>query len=116
MAEKNISEAELINQETGGKFKALPEMTLTTRLILGECRLEIAEILKLGQGSVLELDSIADQPLELWVNDQFIAKVLPVISHDKVELRSRKLLPKNNECGRSRFNRMSDFLWVKRDL
>jgi hypothetical protein len=47
MAEKNISGAELINQETGGKFEALPEMTLTTRLILGECRLEIAEILKL---------------------------------------------------------------------
>ena len=84
MAGKNISEAELINQETGGKFKALPEMTLTTRLILGECHMEIAEILKLGQGSVLELDSIADQPLELWVNDQFIAKVLPVVSNDKV--------------------------------
>ncbi|MBI11990.1 MAG: hypothetical protein CL934_03205 [Deltaproteobacteria bacterium] len=94
MAEKNISEAELINQETGGKFKALPEMTLTTRLILGECHMEIAEILKLGQGSVLELDSIADQPLELWVNDQFIAKVLPVISHDKVGAQIQEIASK----------------------
>ncbi|HJL86116.1 MAG: FliM/FliN family flagellar motor switch protein [SAR324 cluster bacterium] len=94
MAGKNISEAELINQETGGKFKALPEMTLTTRLILGECHMEIAEILKLGQGSVLELDSIADQPLELWVNDQFIAKVLPVISHDKVGAQIQEIASK----------------------
>ena len=94
MAEKNISEAELINQEMGGKFKALPEMTLTTRLILGECHMEIAEILKLGQGSVLELDSIADQPLELWVNDQFIAKVLPVISHDKVGAQIQEIASK----------------------
>ena len=94
MAEKNISETELINQETGGKFKALPEMTLTTRLILGECHMEIAEILKLGQGSVLELDSIADQPLELWVNDQFIAKVLPVISHDKVGAQIQEIASK----------------------
>jgi len=94
MAEKNISQAELINQETGGKFKALPEMTLTTRLILGECHMEIAEILKLGQGSVLELDSIADQPLELWVNDQFIAKVLPVISHDKVGAQIQEIASK----------------------
>ena len=84
MVEKNLSDTKLINKEMGGKFEALPEMTLTTRLILGECRLEIAEILKLGQGAVLELDSIADQPLELWVNDQFIAKVLPVVSNDKV--------------------------------
>ena len=94
MAEKNISEAELINQETGVKFEALPEMTLTTRLILGECHMEIAEILKLGQGSVLELDSIADQPLELWVNDQFIAKVLPVISHDKVGAQIQEIASK----------------------
>jgi len=94
MAGKNISEAELINQETGGKFKALPEMTLTTRLILGECHMEIAEILKLGQGSVLELDSIADQPLELWVNDQFIAKVLPVISHDKIGAQIQEIASK----------------------
>ena len=94
MAGKNISEAELINQEMGGKFKALPEMTLTTRLILGECHMEIAEILKLGQGSVLELDSIADQPLELWVNDQFIAKVLPVISHDKVGAQIQEIASK----------------------
>ena len=96
MAEKNISEAELINQETGGKFKALPEMTLTTRLILGECHMEIAEILKLGQGSVLELDSIADQPLELWVNDQLIAKVLPVISHDKVGAQIQEIASKEH--------------------
>ena len=94
MAGKNISEAELINQETSGKFEALPEMTLTTRLILGECHMEIAEILKLGQGSVLELDSIADQPLELWVNDQFIAKVLPVISHDKVGAQIQEIASK----------------------
>ena len=94
MAEKRISEDELINQKSGGKFEALPEMTLTTRLILGECRMEIAEILKLGQGSVLELDSIADQPLELWVNDQFIAKVLPVISHDKVGAQIQEIASK----------------------
>ena len=94
MAGKNISDTELINHETGGNFEALPEMTLTTRLILGECHLEIAEILKLGQGSVLELDSIADQPLELWVNDQFIAKVLPVISHDKVGAQIQEIASK----------------------
>jgi flagellar motor switch protein FliN/FliY len=56
--------------------------------------MEIAEILKLGQGSVLELDSIADQPLELWVNDQFIAKVLPVISHDKVGAQIQEIASK----------------------
>ena len=56
--EKNLSEKDLISRESEAQFESLPEMTLTTRLILGECQMEIAEILKLGQGSVLELDSM----------------------------------------------------------
>ena len=56
--------------------------------------MEIAEILKLGQGSVLELDSMTGQPLELWVNDQFIAKVLPVISNDKVGAKIQEIASK----------------------
>ena len=62
----------------------MPDMTMTTRLILGECQLEIAEILKLGQGSVLELNTLAEGHLQLWVNDQLIAMVRPVLSQKKV--------------------------------
>ena len=90
--EKNLSETDLISRESGAQFESLPEMTLTTRLILGE--MEIAEILKLGQGSVLELDSMTGQPLELWVNDQFIAKVHPVISNDKVGAKIQEIASK----------------------
>ena len=43
--EKNLSETDLISRESGAQFESLPEMTLTTRLILGECQMEIAEIL-----------------------------------------------------------------------
>ena len=46
--EKNLSETDLISRESGAQFESLPEMTLTTRLILGECQMEISEILKLG--------------------------------------------------------------------
>ncbi|MFL2749397.1 MAG: hypothetical protein ACJ0DI_07970 [bacterium] len=40
--EKNLSETDLISRESGTQFESLPEMTLTTRLILGECQMEIA--------------------------------------------------------------------------
>ena len=92
--EKNLSETDLISRESGAQFESLPEMKLTTRLILGECQMEISEILKLGQGSVLELDSMTGQPLELWVNDQFIAKVHPVISNDKVGAQIQEIASK----------------------
>ena len=84
MSEKLRPKGELQGGAPEGCFEQLPDMTLTTRLILGECQLEIAEILKLGQGSVLELNTLAEGPLQLWVNDQLIAKVRPVLSEDKV--------------------------------
>ena len=84
MSEMQKPESEIIRNETEEGFEQLPNMNLTTRLILGKCRMEIAEILKLGQGSVLELDTLADEPLELWVNEQKIAQVRPVLSQSKV--------------------------------
>ena len=77
-------ESEVVRNEPEEGFEQLPNMNLTSRLILGECRMEIAEILKLGQGSVVELEAMSDQPLELWVNDQRIARVRPVLSQNKV--------------------------------
>ena len=35
------------------QFHKLMEMPVTARLVLGECRMDIEEILKLGQGSML---------------------------------------------------------------
>lgn len=84
MSEMQKPESEVVRNEPEEGFEELPNMNLTTRLILGECRMEIAEILKLGQGSVLELDALADESLELWVNDQMIARVRPVLSQNKV--------------------------------
>ena len=84
MSEMQKPESEVVRNEPEEGFEQLPNMNLTTRLILGKCRMEISEILKLGQGSVLELDALADEPLELWVNDQKIARVRPVLSQNKV--------------------------------
>jgi flagellar motor switch protein FliN/FliY len=55
------------------------EMPVTARLVLGECKLEIEEILKLGQGSMLELDTPVKKNLKLYINDEEIAKAKSVI-------------------------------------
>ena len=84
MSEIQKPENEIVRNESEPGFEQIPDMNLSTRLILGECRMEIGEILKLGQGSVLELYASADEPLELWVNDQMIARVRPVLSQNKI--------------------------------
>ncbi len=62
----------------------LMDMPMTARLVLGECEMEIEEILKLGQGSMLELKTKSDENLQLWINDQLIAKAKSVVVNDKI--------------------------------
>jgi len=41
---------------------------------LGRTRMPVKDILKLGVGAVIELDKLADDPIDLRVNDKLIAK------------------------------------------
>ena len=66
-------------KETRPQIQKLMEMPVTARLVLGECKLEIEEILKLGQGSMLELDTPVKKNLKLYINDEEIAKAKSVI-------------------------------------
>ena len=65
----------------------LLDLPLETRLILGECMMNISEVLRLGQGSVIELDSKPKEPLEVWVNDRQIARAQTVVVEEKVGAR-----------------------------
>jgi flagellar motor switch protein FliN/FliY len=59
---------------------------------LGACRLSVAEILKLGTGSIVELDRAADAPVELLVNDCPIARGEIVAVQENFGLRITELL------------------------
>ena len=71
-------------KETGPQFHKLMEMPVTARLVLGECNLEIEEILRLGQGSMLVLDTNVKDNLKLYINDEEIAKAKTVIIGDNL--------------------------------
>ena len=71
-------------KETGPQIQKLMEMPVTARLVLGECNLEIEEILRLGQGSMLVLDTNVKENLKLYINDEEIAKAKSVIVGDKL--------------------------------
>ena len=66
------------------QFQKLIEMPVTARLVLGECRMDIEEILKLGQGSMLELNTMVNEDFKLYINDAEIAKAKSVTVGEKL--------------------------------
>jgi flagellar motor switch protein FliN/FliY len=66
-------------------------LQLTVRL--GSCRISVAEVLKLGTGSIVELDRSVNQPVDLLVNDRPIARGEIVAVGESFGLRLTELLP-----------------------
>lgn len=54
---------------------------------VGRAKLSIGELLKLGQGSVVELNKIAGEPLEIFVNGKLMARGEVVVVNEKFAIK-----------------------------
>src|SRR3989454_4816616 len=61
-------------EEPGGNLALLMDVQLPVSIRLGETEMVLEEIVKLGVGSVIELNSGLDQPVELVVNNRILAR------------------------------------------
>jgi flagellar motor switch protein FliN/FliY len=59
---------------------------------LGSCTISIADVLKLGAGSIVELDRSVSEPVELLVNARPLARGEIVAVNDSFGLRITELL------------------------
>ncbi len=63
------------------------DIPLTVTVELGKTSVIIKDLLQLGQGSVLELNKLAGEPLEILVNSKLIAKGEVVVVNEKFGIR-----------------------------
>lgn len=63
------------------------DIPVTVSLEVGNSKISIRELLKLNQGSVVELDRLAGEPLDVLVNGTLIAHAEVVVINDKYGIR-----------------------------
>lgn len=63
------------------------DIPLKVTVELGRTNVVIKDLLQLGQGSVLELDKLAGEPLEILVNGKLVAKGEVVVVNEKFGIR-----------------------------
>jgi flagellar motor switch protein FliN/FliY len=63
------------------------DLPVTVSIELGRTRLQVEDILRLGQGSVVELKKLAGQPLEILVQGRPIGKGEVVVVNEKYGIR-----------------------------
>lgn len=65
----------------------LLDIPLEVTVELGRTRMLIKDLLQLGQGSVVELDKIAGEPMEILVNSKLVARGEVVVVNEKFGIR-----------------------------
>jgi len=63
------------------------DVPLQVSVHIGSTRMLIKELLQLGQGSIIELNKIAGEPMDVLVNDRLIARGEVVVVNDKFGIR-----------------------------
>tara|TARA_B100000287_G_C20209015_1_gene613339 strand:- start:12 stop:380 length:369 start_codon:yes stop_codon:yes gene_type:complete len=68
------------------------DIPLKVTVELGRATVLIKDILQLGQGSVLELNKLAGEPLEILVNGKLVAKGEVVVVNEKFGVRIKEII------------------------
>lgn len=63
------------------------DVTLQVTVEVGRARMTIQDLLQLGQGSVVELEKLAGEPLDIYVNGKAVARGEAVIVNEKFGVR-----------------------------
>jgi flagellar motor switch protein FliN/FliY len=80
---------ELTPENGGGEVNldAILDVPVTISMEIGRTRIAIRNLLQLNQGSVVELDRLAGEPMDVLVNGTLIAQGEVVVVNEKFGLR-----------------------------
>ncbi|WP_371319620.1 flagellar motor switch protein FliN [Oceanimonas pelagia] len=76
-----------ITQEERRKLDTILDIPVTISMEVGKSQISIRNLLQLNQGSVVELDRLAGEPLDVMVNGTLIAHGEVVVVNDKFGIR-----------------------------
>jgi flagellar motor switch protein FliN len=59
---------------------------------LGSCQVPMRDVLQMGVGSVVQLDKVADTPVDIFVNDRLVARGEVVVVEDRFGVKITELI------------------------
>lgn len=92
MAEYEHRSGQGAREPASRSVEFLLDVPLQITVELGRTKMRIGDLLRLAKGSVVELEKVAGEPLDLRVNGQLIARGEAVVVNDKFGVRLTDVL------------------------
>lgn len=81
-----------VESEAMGNIALLLDVPMRVTVELGRTKMTIKDILGLGEGSIIELDKLAGEPVDILVNDKLIAQGEVVVIDENFAVRVTKIV------------------------
>ena len=73
-------------------IELLTDVELNVKIELGRATMPIEDVLRLGEGSVVELDKLAGDPVDVLVNDRLVARGEVIVLNDNFCVRISEIV------------------------
>jgi flagellar motor switch protein FliN len=82
-----------ISKKGSAPLASLYDLTLPVAIELGRTAMTVQEVLHLGRGSVIELDRLAGEPVDVYVGDRRFAEAEVVVLGENFGVRITRIIP-----------------------
>lgn len=104
MEEQSISventPVESVEIDADTNMDLIMDIPVTVSVEIGRTKLNIRNLLQLQQGSIVELDRLAGEPLDIFVNKTLVAHGEVVVVNDKLGVRITDVISKTERIKR----------------
>ena len=94
--------AALLNNDAGGAegmpkrsaadLEAVFDVPVTVSAVLGKSAMEVSQLLKLGKGTIVELDRKVGEAIDIYVNDRLVARGEVVLVEDRLGITMTEII------------------------
>jgi len=83
----NLVDESQSSQDAAASMEMILDIPVTASVEIGRTKINISNLLKLNQGSVIELDRLAGEPMDVIVNGTLVAHGEVVVVNEKFGIR-----------------------------
>jgi flagellar motor switch protein FliN len=90
---------QVIREAQATSIDLLRDVDLNVKIELGRSSMLVEDVLRLGEGSVVELDKLAGDPVDVFVNDRLVARGEVLVLNDSFCVRINEIVAVGQEEG-----------------
>ncbi|HET7083760.1 MAG TPA: flagellar motor switch protein FliN [Rhizomicrobium sp.] len=84
--------AEGAPKHSAADLEAVFDVPVTVSAVLGKSGMEVSQLLKLGRGTIVELDRKVGEAIDIYVNDRLVARGEVVLVEDRLGITMTEII------------------------